>query len=1096
LSDLILKKSCKSVVFDNREFFPDGSIESLITRESVMEELVMTKETLRDGPTAELLDFILTRGKRLFAILINIGLTNEKLVGAIRQFLEISFGDASLPITNDNVHAIPFFGKKIDRQLRWDSRLKREFRFKQFEYLAPVFSSDNLDMELDAQYIFPFIARHGDRKTGGFGEVYQVDVHPSHHKTPILTFNNERSSIAVKHITAINSTDEAKLRTLKAEWKKEVNAHIDISKCNEDGPHPNIIEFIAAVTKGDNRYLLFRWADGGNLQEFWQSNAKPQLTVALVRDVIKQLRGLAHALEKLHGYGGGDSSYRHGDMKPENILRVRTRPIAEGQGSSIDVGILKIADMGLAKHHTVLTELRPPTSMKYSTYRYEPPEIVLEKSTKSGGRSRRQDIWSIGCVTLEFIIWLLYGFPSLNDFNKKYVVDAMDQLCPYFEIEGKVGENKRAKLHPAVEETMDLLSKDQECKVGVDSAIKDLLSIVRTKLLVVNLNVESVARATAKELRLALQDIVDKGEGNESYWYTGLSRSDNLRLPRLRSSGSNYLSPASAMGIGAPLAPRVTITPPEDFTLVVPLFDPRFTIKDSWTNLEQNLDTCDFCKLRWEASKHLRSENIGFPKLPSVGSDTHFDIVRQFIRDCDLKHPKCVPSQIDKSSSLPTRLLDLGSPESPVIRIYKTGGTDVLQYVALSHRWGPGPEYFCTDQKNIKEYEERISFEKLPKTFQDAVTTTRKLGLRYLWIDSLCIIQGDDGDFAQEALRMEDVFSSAYCILAASSAKGPNDGFLVPRKDNDFITFDIRGQNVYVCRFMDDFENHVLRGPLSKRGWVMQERALAHRTIFFTDRQTYFECGEGVRCETLTKMENQLVSFLGDANFPSKIATENVDRGERIRLYEYFYRQYSLLDFTRWSDRPIAIAGLQKRLLRDLEVKGGFGVFDDDRSFLQRSLLWRKDPDVSVLQRIDFSSGKSQTVPSWSWMGYKNAIDYLEMPFGGMDWTTDDIISPWAEKKVSTTVHGTRPMQLEAIARAFAVGEDHETQFGIFYDMANPSPAVEKTLKCVILGKVRARRPKEETTHYVLIIAPLPSPKGERIYERAGVGYMAGRYIE
>lgn len=861
MSDLILEKSCKAVVFENREFFPDGSIEPLITKESVMKELIITEETLQENPTAELLDFILTRGKRLFAILINIGLTGEKLVDAIRQFLEISFGDESLPITNANVHTVPFFdgqvsfvGKKRGHPLRWGERLKRQFRFTQFEYLAPVFSSDNLDMELDAQYILPFIARHGDRKTGGFGEVYQVDVHPSHHKTPILTFKNEPSSIAVKHITAINSTDEAKLRTLKAEWKKEVNAHIDISKCNDDGPHPNIIEFIAAVTKGENRYLLFRWADGGNLQEFWQSVVKPQLTVALVRDVVKQLYGLAHALEKLHGYGGGDGSYRHGDMKPENILRVRTRSVAEGQGSDIDVGILKIADMGLAKHHTVLTELRPPTSMKYSTYRYEPPEIVLEKSTKSGGRSRRQDIWSIGCVTLEFIIWLLYGFSSLNDFNQKYVVDAMEQLCPYFEIEGRVGETKRAKLHPAVAETMDLLSKDQECKSGVNSAIKDLLFIVRTKLLVVNLNLGSGARATAKELRSALQEIVDKGEKNESYWYTGLSRSDNLSLPRLRSSGSNYLSPASALGVGAHLAPTINVSPSEESTLklVVPsvtqalrneyrnaaniditefpvdnkfaeeisktisteqlfpkapeptdrcdrcrrmnLFESHFTIKDSWTDLEQNQKTCDFCNLRWEASKHLRAENIttvtftrekstlkanegripvislrrspeakdtnaiviqiGFPKLPSVGSDTHFDIIRQFIRDCDFNHPECVPSQTNKSSSLPTRLLDLGSSGSPVIRIHKTSNTEVLQYVALSHPWGPGPEYFCTDQKNIKEYEKHIAFEKLPKTFQNAVTTTRKLGIRYLWIDSLCIIQGEDGDFAQEALRM------------------------------------------------------------------------------------------------------------------------------------------------------------------------------------------------------------------------------------------------------------------------------------------------------------------------------------------------------
>jgi hypothetical protein len=172
----------------------------------------------------------------------------------------------------------------------------------------------------------------------------------------------------------------------------------------------------------------------------------------------------------------------------------------------------------------------------------------------------------------------------------------------------------------------------------------------------------------------------------------------------------------------------------------------------------------------------------------------------------------------------------------------------------LSHPWGQGT-HFCTFRDNLEEYKENVSFDKLPATFKHAVTTTRELGLRYLWIDSICIIQGKDGDFAQEAKRMEDVFSSAYCVLAASSANGQEDGFLNPRKENDFITFEKDGQPLYVSRFMDDFNTHVLDGPLSKRGWVLQERALAHRTIFFTDRQTYWECGEGVRCETLIKMD-------------------------------------------------------------------------------------------------------------------------------------------------------------------------------------------------------------------------------------------------
>jgi hypothetical protein len=242
---------------------------------------------------------------------------------------------------------------------------------------------------------------------------------------------------------------------------------------------------------------------------------------------------------------------------------------------------------------------------------------------------------------------------------------------------------------------------------------------------------------------------------------------------------------------------------------------------------------------------------VGLPKLPTAASKTHFDILRQFLRNCDANHPKCPPP---KTAPLPTRLIDLGTHESPTILIYETKPTDSLQYIALSHPWGPGP-HFCTFRNDLEKYKKHISFDKLPATFQHAVTTTRELGLRYLWVDSICIIQGPDGDFAQEATRMEDVFSSAYCVLAASSAKGQEDGFLTPRKENDFLTFDKGGQPLYICRFMDDFKTHVLEGPLNKRGWVLQERALAHRTIFFTDRQTYWECGEGVRCETLTKMD-------------------------------------------------------------------------------------------------------------------------------------------------------------------------------------------------------------------------------------------------
>lgn len=177
-----------------------------------------------------------------------------------------------------------------------------------------------------------------------------------------------------------------------------------------------------------------------------------------------------------------------------------------------------------------------------------------------------------------------------------------------------------------------------------------------------------------------------------------------------------------------------------------------------------------------------------------------------------------------------------------------------MKYLALSHPWGD-PPHFCTFTTNIHEHKQGIDPDRLPRTFQHAVAATRALGVQYIWIDSLCIIQGNDGDFQSEARRMEDVFSRADCVLAASCASGQADGFLHPREDRGY--FVVRQDNrpeVYVCEYMDDFNRHVRGSYLNQRGWVLQERALARRTIYFTSGQTYFECGDGVRCETMTKM--------------------------------------------------------------------------------------------------------------------------------------------------------------------------------------------------------------------------------------------------
>ncbi|CAI6091565.1 unnamed protein product [Clonostachys chloroleuca] len=117
-------------------------------------------------------------------------------------------------------------------------------------------------------------------------------------------------------------------------------------------------------------------------------------------------------------------------------------------------------------------------------------------------------------------------------------------------------------------------------------------------------------------------------------------------------------------------------------------------------------------------------------------------------------------------------------------------------YIVLSHCWGtPTKEEkkrFCTTRENYEHRWQGFSYGDLPKTFRDAVQTTREFQKQYLWIDSLCIIQEDKDDWRNEARKMENFFASAYCTIAASSACGWGDGFLKPDPDSQYIGFQVR----------------------------------------------------------------------------------------------------------------------------------------------------------------------------------------------------------------------------------------------------------------------------------------------------------------
>jgi hypothetical protein len=146
--------------------------------------------------------------------------------------------------------------------------------------------------------------------------------------------------------------------------------------------------------------------------------------------------------------------------------------------------------------------------------------------------------------------------------------------------------------------------------------------------------------------------------------------------------------------------------------------------------------------------------------------------------------------ETDQDDETPARILDVRSPDCAWGIRLVAGDTPRLaaaRYIALSHCWGMSGPPIRTTRESLQDYEREVELSALPKSFQDAVTVTRSLGVRYLWIDSLCIVQNDEKDWEAEASKMSSVYSHAYITLAATEAKNSTEGFGIGPQDASIV---------------------------------------------------------------------------------------------------------------------------------------------------------------------------------------------------------------------------------------------------------------------------------------------------------------------
>lgn len=233
--------------------------------------------------------------------------------------------------------------------------------------------------------------------------------------------------------------------------------------------HPHLIEAISVYERGTARCAIFPWAPGGNLRQLWSRDTGGVTWQQRHQWAWTQIRGLADGLKRLHA-----NKTRHGDVKPENIL------IFDGADKS-GLGVLVIADVGIAKFHAEETRERQArgyaTTSKHGTLRYEPPDIELRKGALI---LHKYDCWSLGCVLLEFIIWLLCGNEGQKRFNRERL-SAGSRLDRYWDQDS----NREPIVHPVVQRWIEEeLAKPLETA----PALRELIGLVARYLLVADLD--------------------------------------------------------------------------------------------------------------------------------------------------------------------------------------------------------------------------------------------------------------------------------------------------------------------------------------------------------------------------------------------------------------------------------------------------------------------------------------------------------------------------------------------------------------------------------------------------------------------------------
>jgi hypothetical protein len=382
---------------------------------------------------------------------------------------------------------------------------------------------------------------------------------------------------------------------------------------------------------------------------------------------------------------------------------------------------------------------------------------------------------------------------------------------------------------------------------------------------------------------------------------------------------------------------------------------------------------------------------------------------RTWFQECIADHRACD----QRIEEWPRRVLDLADEPIRLVTSASLSQTETQQtgYACLSYAWGTSAN-LKTLKENLEAHMRGIDVSTLPRTLSDAVYVCKAMGIRYLWIDALCIIQDDTQDWMDQIPKMSSIYQGAELVISAQSATNVHEGFLsltaaknapfkrveLPFKMPDGTTrttklsiredqhggyFNIPAHHSH--RPVDDNDTLV---PLTTRAWVFQESFLARRILYATPSELAWQCSTCFRCECRPTQQQGLISraveygeyddlkTLGQILRAQHLGADKQPALSRMNLWGEIVRTYSDKKISVFTDRLAAIQGVVEALIEAIPDTFShedylFGLW---KPFLVRCLTWNRHPRapgnadaVALLRNI---------APSWSWVTAIGGMTY------------------------------------------------------------------------------------------------------------------------